>query len=546
MGSGFVKALQSVVPSIAAGSSWAQRDIGPTLRRFFGAYFNGDVWAVYRRYKNIDVDNSGWISYEELGEILFLPEFNLLFIFDAFSQQNALIDGRELLVMVCLFSSAKLSEKCGVFMTLFDSSHSGTCTAAEVANFATLSLQVLGRCTGACVRLKDIAAVMQEELSDVLPQYREAANRLGVEATFKEERIFGQDEIDEICSTFRHLYEELPIGQQPPANCVAPPAPDWQRAAMAGAASEMSPTKRPLNRTLTEGELTHMAMLGGSEEDGGRMQAAEALKEKSRARQQELQEKEMAKAAIKPAKGWMIVHGADFVIVSKELARFRHLFVKCVAQALEVPSGILTVIDITPGSVVVEFLVHPSARAGDNRNATQLLIALADQLINSTSTLRRGHFGAYAASAELLVGETRRTAVHPLSITDGIICCDQSVQCCSPQAILDEVLARLEVEQRRAEAAEEKYKQAVIELRRRDESVKSLTKLLDLAKQQEEEKQEEERDSEIKEFDKQLQHLEELAKLRALDIKEELRDREVMEFKQEIHALEEQRPAAAR
>ena len=26
-------------------------------------------------------------------------------------------------------------------------------------------------------------------------------------------------------------------------------------------------------------------------------------------------------------------------------------------------------IDITPGSVVVEFLVHPSARAGDNRNA---------------------------------------------------------------------------------------------------------------------------------------------------------------------------------
>mmetsp|Transcript_8967 Transcript_8967/g.21255 ORF Transcript_8967/g.21255 Transcript_8967/m.21255 type:complete len:548 (+) Transcript_8967:85-1728(+) len=542
MGAGFVRALQSVVPGIAPGSSWAQRDIGPTLRRFFGAYYNGDVWAVYRRYKNIDVENSGWISYDELGEILFLPEFNLLFIFDAFSQQNALIDSRELLVMVCLFSSSKLSEKCGVFMTLFDSSHSGTCTAAEVASFATLALQVLGRCTGACVRGKDIAAVMQEELSDVLPQYREAENRLGMEATFKEERIFGQDEIDEICSTFRHVYEELPIGQQPPANCVAPPAPDWQRTAMASAAQmENSPTRKPLNRTLTDAELTHMAMLGSTgNEAGGREQAAEILKEKTRASHQEMLEREAAKAAIKPSRGWMVVHGADFVTVSKELARFRHLFVKCVAQALDIPSGILTVVDVTPGSVVVEFLVHPSARAGDNRNATQLLIALAEQLINSNSTLRRGHFGAYAASAELLVGETRRKAVHALSIADGVICCDQSVQCCSPQAVLDEVLARLRIEQRRAESAEDKYKQAVIELRRRDESVKSLTKLLGQAKQQEEEKKEEQRDAEMQEFGKQLLHLEELAKLRALDVKEDLRDREVIEFKQELSTLEEQ------
>ena len=33
-----------------------------------------------------------------------------------------------------------------------------------------------------------------------------------------------------------------------------------------------------------------------------------------------------------------------------------------------------------------------------------------------------------------------------------------------------QVLARLEIELRRAETAEEKYKQAVVELRRRDES----------------------------------------------------------------------------
>ncbi|CAE7942375.1 GCP1 [Symbiodinium sp. KB8] len=316
---------------------------------------------------------------------------------------------------------------------------------------------------------------------------------------------------------------------------------------MANAAQmENSPTRKPLNRTLTDAELTHMAMLGSTgNEDGGREQAAEILKEKRRASHQDMLEREAAKAAIKPARGWMVVHGADFVTVSKEMARFRHLFVKCVAQALDVPSGILTVVDVTPGSVVVEFLVHPSARAGDTRNATQLLIALAEQLINSNSTLRRGHFGAYAASAELLVGETRRKAVHALSIADGVICCDQSVQCCSPQAVLDEVLARLRIEQRRAESAEEKYKQAVIELRRRDESVKSLTKLLDLAKQQEEEKKEEQRDLEMQEFGKQLLHLEELAKLRALDVKEDLRDQEVIEFKQELSTLEEQQRSIA-
>lgn len=70
MGAGFVRSIQAVVPSVAPGSAWAQRDIGPTLRRFFGAFYNGDVWAVYRRYKNIDVENTGWISYEDLAERL--------------------------------------------------------------------------------------------------------------------------------------------------------------------------------------------------------------------------------------------------------------------------------------------------------------------------------------------------------------------------------------------------------------------------------------------------------------------------------------------
>lgn len=29
----------------------------------------------------------------------------------------------------------------------------------------------------------------------------------------------------------RPVYEDLPIGQEPPPNCVAPPAPDWEKTA---------------------------------------------------------------------------------------------------------------------------------------------------------------------------------------------------------------------------------------------------------------------------------------------------------------------------
>lgn len=46
-----------------------------------------------------------------------------------------------------------------LFMTLFDSSHSGTLTAAEVAAVGVQALQVLARCTGAAVRGKDVAQV---------------------------------------------------------------------------------------------------------------------------------------------------------------------------------------------------------------------------------------------------------------------------------------------------------------------------------------------------------------------------------------------------
>ena len=36
-----------------AGSAWAQRDIGPTLRRFFGAFYNGHLkeYTFFKHFK---------------------------------------------------------------------------------------------------------------------------------------------------------------------------------------------------------------------------------------------------------------------------------------------------------------------------------------------------------------------------------------------------------------------------------------------------------------------------------------------------------------
>jgi len=512
MGNGFVRALNAVVPSTEPGSAWVQRDVGPTLRRFFGAYKAGDVWAVYRRYKHLDVENSGWISYEELSEIVMLPEFNLVFIFDAFSQQNALIDSRELLTMVSLFSSSSPGEKCQIFTTLFDTSHSGVCTGQEVAGYAAQCLQVLARCTGAPVRQRDVVAALQEELPDLLPAYRDAVHvsGKGFDVGFREERIFARSELDDLLQTFSDVYAALPIGQDPPEGAVAPPPPDWGHATGGGEAPEY--VHVPLNRRLTEQELAHMAVMGGlrdPEEEAA--EAARKMREKEAAERAKAAELEAAKAAIRPAKAWMIIHGADFDEVSKDLPKFRHTFIRSAAHSLDLPSGCVEIIDVTPGSVVVEFLVHQSSRKGDARTAQELVLLLAEQLINAKSRFRNSNLAAYAASAELLTGPTRSTAAAPLGFFSDTILCEQAIQFCNPQSVLDEVLARLDIETQRAQEAESKERRALQELKKCDETVKALKDLIERAKREEaERKAEEERDKEMSEFGEELRMLEEL------------------------------------
>jgi len=338
------------------------------------------------------------------------------------------------------------------------------------------------------------------------------------------------------------VYEDLPIGQEPPPGAVHPAPPDW--GGHTGATSpSFAGTQQPLNRRLTEQELTQMAIMGGlADEDEDREKTAQLLKAQQLQRAREMEAAAAAKAAIKPVKAFMVIHGADFASVSRDLPKFRHTFIKGIAKALDVPSGIITVLDVTPGSVVVEFLVYPPTRGGDKRSATDLLVEVAEQLITSRSALRRGHFAQYATSAELLVGSTLSRAVCPLAIGNGTICCEQAVQFCDPQAVLDEILARLEIEQKRAEVAEESQRQVLLELRKRDESIKALKDLLQRRRREEEErKAEAERDEEMKQFGSELRMVEEMRRQREL---QEARNEEMTKFANELERLEAEKRAA--
>mmetsp|Transcript_89245 Transcript_89245/g.158238 ORF Transcript_89245/g.158238 Transcript_89245/m.158238 type:complete len:516 (-) Transcript_89245:42-1589(-) len=512
MGNGYARAVEDAVKGTGPGSAWDRRNIGPSLRRFFGLYFNGDIWACYRRYKNIDEEGTGWISYEELAEIVMLPEFNLLFIFDAFSQQNALIDSRELLVMICMFSSAKLMEKCKLMMTLFDASHSGTLTAHEVSHFANLSLTVLSRCTGVTFKPKELQAALQDEFADLLPEYQAAAERLGDDHTFKEERIVGQNEMDHILQSIMDLYEGLPLGQDPPEGAVPPPVPDWNHAAAVATATPTS--AKPLGRRLTEAELAHLAVMGGlADEEADAEKAKQEMLRQQQEKEQKRKAAEAAKAAIKPAKAWMLIHGISYNIIARDMARFRHTFIHGVAQALSLPNGCVEILDIAAGSVQIEFLVHQAGRKGDQRTAEELLMVLAEQLRNMKSILRRGIFATYASSAELLAGPNRDAAAPPLALGSGKIQCDQGVQFLNPRAILDEILLRLKVEQEKADEAESKRNKVLLDLKRKEEQVQALKDLKDRKEREDALRQAEEtRDADMKQFGEELRQLEELRK----------------------------------
>eukprot|EP00405_Crypthecodinium_cohnii_P017845 CAMPEP_0206458650 /NCGR_PEP_ID=MMETSP0324_2-20121206/23695_1 /ASSEMBLY_ACC=CAM_ASM_000836 /TAXON_ID=2866 /ORGANISM="Crypthecodinium cohnii, Strain Seligo" /LENGTH=311 /DNA_ID=CAMNT_0053930027 /DNA_START=1 /DNA_END=937 /DNA_ORIENTATION=- len=84
-------------------------------------------------------------------------------------------------------------------------------------------------------------------------------------------------------------------------------------------------------------------------------------------------------------------------------AEVQILFVKGISSALGIPSGCVEIMEVTDG-VLVDFVLHPGGREGDHRDGHMLLVEMGEQLLDHTSQLRKGAFGEYALSAELLPG----------------------------------------------------------------------------------------------------------------------------------------------
>merc|ERR1712176_682892 len=131
---------------------------------------------------------------------------------------------------------------------------------------------------------------------------------------------------------------------------------------------------------------------------------------------------------------WMVMPGKDFATIAKDLPAFHRLFIKCVSHSLGLPSGCIEIVNVTKGSIIVEFFIHSNGRAGCESGASAALDLLVQQIATPHSALRKGQLGTYVEGAELLAGEpkprvTAQPAVVVAAATDGVAPAhDQAVQ----------------------------------------------------------------------------------------------------------------------
>mmetsp|Transcript_50180 Transcript_50180/g.92701 ORF Transcript_50180/g.92701 Transcript_50180/m.92701 type:complete len:602 (-) Transcript_50180:83-1888(-) len=414
MGAGIAAQMGRVVPP----DSWSCNQRGPALRRLFGGYQNSDIWAVYRRFKQVD-DGNGFLSYQEYQQVIDMEEFNRLFVWDIYSQQNELMDARDILVTMCVFSSARLDEK-GKFLTmLFDSSASGNCTGAEVAQLCAACFGVLAKCTQVLLKAREVTAAVKAELPDLLPPYREALEREGnPEVMFHECRIIGATELNWLLPPIQEAYEALPIAGPPPPNAAPPPAPDWSN--KGGLAAGGQARVAGSGPSAAKGLNKQGAAAGNKRADAN----TSSFTWMARIEEEHAEGKEnldgsnsgVLKIGPPPAQAWMVIHGKDFGAVAKDISGFRRLFARSVAAALGIPTHCVEVVNVRAGSIIVEFYLHStSGRGADARDPLLLVQTLERQLSSSHSALRKGAFREYAQSAELMVGEpqTKPRALRP-------------------------------------------------------------------------------------------------------------------------------------
>jgi len=333
-----------------------------------------------------------------------------------------------------------------------------------------LCLTVLGifaRCTGGLIRAKDVTGALKGELPKLLPEYVEATKGSpSEEAAFSKERAIGPAELDRLLPEIKSQYEELPVAGPPPDGADRPPAPDW--------GEEPPPSQMPAGggtsavkalrgsggnpKKLSEEELAYFKRVGGDVSDEEEDPKAAAVGTRAIAKG----------SGPKPARCWMAIHCVDFKTLNKDMPSFKHLFIKSVAAALQLPHGCIEVIDVVKGSVgvVVDFMVHPSGRRDDRRNSKKLLLQLEAQLASPNSMLRRGHFASYASAAMVWVGESRSKAV-PIAGGAGF-CQTQETQATDQAELLAEVLRRVALAQQRTEEAVARRLDVLEEVQKRE------------------------------------------------------------------------------
>lgn len=407
-----------LIERVVNEEAFNRKQSGPTLRRLFGAYRNPDFWAVYRRFRAID-DGNGYVSYEELQQCVSLAEYQMLFIWETFSQQNELIEARELMTVICVFSSAPLLEKGKFLQALFDDSSTGLNTASEIVTLFHMVLSVLTKCTGIPVKVKEVRDQLKSVMPDLLPSWVEALERSNgkSEVAFNTDRFIGQIEMEQLVPSITDVYETLPIAGPPPPGATQPPPPDWATPATLEKGANKAPDAKPKAATgqsakaLSKAELAHLEWMSKlDDEESG--EGKENWQRNNMGASQQSSKGREDDAAEDAARCWMVIYGTDFSVVGKNLASFRHLFMRSVSGALGLPMGSIEVVNIQRAgkdSILIEFLLNPSSRDSAYRDGETLKQALEQQLSLPHSALRKGQFKDYVATAELVERPGRKS-----------------------------------------------------------------------------------------------------------------------------------------
>lgn len=418
--------IASAFLTTATSKDWDGLGRGPTLRKIFAAYGVQDCWAVQRRFRQID-DGDGYVGYDELQQLVSAEEFNLLFLWDLFSQQNELMDITELLTVVCLFSSARLEEKGKFLLAVFDRSKLGVCTGAEISQLCFVMLGIFSKCIGMpAAKIKEIAAELKTDLPDLVPAYQEAMQLVGSEATFHKERVIHHSDLEQMLQPILSAYDRLPVARPPPDDCPPPPSLTWgviagpgggqQATAARTAPPEVKSKSRELATASKSNEEPHLAWMSKMDAEP-QVKLAESCPDDP------------------PLRHWLLLHSADFATLAKDLPDFRRLFAKSVATAVGLPLTCIEVVAVSNaagvgGSILVEFILHPPQVYGETRGTIAFLLVLESQLQSAHSALRKGPLGAYLPGAQLLANEPRRIATPPAggwAATEAGIC-EQGVQ----------------------------------------------------------------------------------------------------------------------